>query len=140
MTCHQGIDPPIPDAVLQHMVGFGHTSVHATFRDVSSTTVVAASMSVRFLRQAAPISSSLAPVDTSGWSFLGWMAQPPIADAPAERVLMLDVTGSPLGDDCPMSPVTPSDNAPVFIARVTGATSAGAFATDVYAPGCYSTP
>jgi hypothetical protein len=136
MTCHQGVDPPVPDTVFHHTTTGDRTALQAWFAH-GGPAVVSIDPHVRFLRGAAPFSPTLAPVDTTGWSFLAWSTQPG-GPGGSQDIFLAETMGSPLGTDCPMSPVMPTDHAPVLIGRVSGMTTAGPFATDLYAELCFS--
>jgi hypothetical protein len=138
MTCHRGLPPAIPDTYVRHTTGDDRTSLQAWFPDVPGTTVTAIDGNVRFLRGTRPFSPTLPPVDTTGWSFVAWTTAPPPPGGMPQRIFMAGANGNPLGADCPMSPIMGPDFPPVLIARVTGTTSAGPFASDLYAELCSS--
>ena len=139
VTCHRGIEPPSPRGLVSY--DGARTFVQAWSYIDTATTVTAIDADADVIE--ATFGGGSTTVPTTGWRLVFWagdIAPPGLVPAFAYS-LQAETRAEVLGAACvaPMTGPPPPSPPPALIVRLTGASAAGAFSTELYSEGCYRT-
>ncbi|MBI5160031.1 MAG: hypothetical protein HY996_01195 [Micrococcales bacterium] len=142
LTCHEGLDTPPGDgnAMVTAGEGFTWTDLYAYFPHAEGFAVTSIDpvMHIRPATSGFGGGPPLEPFDTQDWT--AWVGETDYPGMGAATQASLHADGDPLGLDlCPITSPEPDPLAPlppVFLARVTGQTTEGAFSSEIYVRMC----